>query len=187
MRNALSGTPRLLPAVAGYCFLVLLVVAQPLYAQKPARELIRNKHEQGEMFFIKPRTYTGDIRQKEGIDFTLDHRDTSVSVFSAVFFFKSKEPIRTIDSSWLMHGDRRIAHSVLSERYFVEPKGKKWVNRHAVRFGESEALEWLLSSGDAALRIFWEDQSATIRFSDSEWALIHTIGQVMAIETDYSP
>jgi len=189
-----TNTPKLL---LGYLFLfaLLLLLGANAHAQKPEKSYIRRDHPEGTMYFIEPQPFKAEIRLPDGqestakgaADFTLDYRDSTAntaSVFTVAFTLPSDEAMRQVDSAVLVAGGVRLGASVDSERYFVEPKGKKWRNRYGLRFDPGHGLRWLMSSPELELHLYSPGLVAVMRFGASEQTIMRALGQVMAIETD---
>lgn len=135
------------------------------------------------MFFIRPQDCTTSDKGKAVADFTLDQRDSATGTFAIAFTLITQDPIRNVDSSHLYLGSQRMASSLVSERYFVEPKGKKWTNRYAIRFTPYEGIHWLIDQGTPTFTVFYGGRELNFSMGSGEQFILRTLGQVMAIET----
>ncbi len=171
----------------GYFFfaLILLGSALELCAQKPEKMFIRRSHEEGTMYFIRPQKMGISPKAKGEADFTLDRRDTvAKSHFTITWTMLSREPLRNLDSAVLLISDQRVARSAQWERYYVDPKGKNWTNRYALRFEPSEGLRWMLAEEPIGWVIYSGGKAWRFSPGSKEQFIIRTLAQVMAIETD---
>jgi len=177
-----------------FCWFVL-AGAPALQAQKPEKSYIRRDHPEGTMYFIEPQAFKAEVmlaggqmnRSKGVADFTLDYRDSTASMpsfFTLAFTLPSAEALRQVDSAVLVAAGARLGATVLTERYFVEPKGKQWRNRYGLRFEPAPGLRWLMGAPDLELQVYSAGLVAYVRFGSSEQATMRALGQVMAIETD---
>ncbi|MBI1192544.1 MAG: hypothetical protein GC205_05150 [Bacteroidetes bacterium] len=166
-----------------------------LHAQKPEKSYIRRDHPEGTMYFIEPQAFKAEVRMADGqessskgvADFTLDYRDSTASVpsfFTVAFTLPSANALRQVDSAVLVAAGARLGATAVSERYFVEPKGKKWRNRYGARFEPGQGLRWLMGNPELELHLYSPGLVAVMRFGSSEQAIMRALGQVMAIETD---
>jgi len=178
-----------------FCLVAFVAAAPTLQAQKPEKSYIRRDHPEGTMYFIEPQAFKAEVRAAGGqvssskgvADFTLDYRDSSASVpsfFTVAFTLPSADALRQVDSTVLFAAGARLGATVVTERYFVEPKGKKWRNRYGARFDPGQGLRWLMGSPELELHLHSPGMVAVMRFGSSEQVIMRALGQVMAIETD---
>ncbi len=181
--NTRGNTPGVTP---GYFLfgLFALCFASDALAQRPEKFLVRRDHPEGIMFFIEPQSCRTDEGVQAVSDFTLDHRDSAAGVFTIAFTLPSREPLRSVDSARLYNNANPAAFTGLWERYYVEPKGKKWTNRYAIRFTPEEGLGWLTGEGAPTFVVYSGGRVTGFRFGVKETEILRTLGLMMAIETE---
>ncbi len=174
------------PSFLGYLlFWLLALAASPgdIQAQKPEKQFIRHGHSEGTMFFIRPQMFKTTEGQKGEADFTFDQRDTSASRFTMAFTLPMATALRNLDSVQFVLGGKRLLSSADTERYFVEPKGKKtWINRYAVRTEPEAGISWLSGPGERSWVLFSGQQRIECRIGRKEGELLAILAQLLAVE-----
>ncbi len=136
------------------------------------------------MFFIRPQTFKTPEGAKGEVDFTLDQRDTTASRFTMAFTLPMATALRNLDSVQFVLDGKRLLSSADTERYFVEPKGKKtWINRYAVRTQPEAGIAWLSGPGERYWVLFSEQQRIECRIGRKEGELLSILAQLLAIES----
>jgi hypothetical protein len=136
------------------------------------------------MFFIRPQQFKTAEGQKGSVDFTLDRRDSAASRFTLAFTLQLQSALRSLDSVQFWLDGKRLHSSADTERYFVEPKGKKtWINRYAVRMEPEPGIAWLIGPGERRWVLFEQGAPIECIMGRKEAELLGILGQLLAIES----
>ena len=136
------------------------------------------------MFFIRPQQFKTAEGHKGSVDFTLDRRDSAQSRFTMAFTLPLPASLRNLDSVQFLLDGKRLQSSADTERYFVEPKGKKtWINRYAVRMEPEPGINWLSGPGQRSWVLYEQGRAISCILGRKEAELLGILGQLLAIES----